>query len=205
VSGDDVTLITAGATGTFADASAGTGKTVYISGLTLGGTTARNYLLLQPTTTADITSGGLTVVGIEAASKVYDGTTNATLNVTNAVLVGVASGDDVSLDTTNAVGAFTDKLVGTAKTVNITGLALFGADTGKYTLTQPTTNADITAASLTVTGVTAGDKLYDGNMTATLNTGSAALDGVISGDDVTLDASSATGAFADATQARTRR
>ena len=147
VSGDDVTLNTAGATGAFADASAGTGKTVYITGLTLNGATAVNYSLIQPTTTADITGGGLTVVGIEASNKVYDGTTNATLNVTNAALVGVASGDDVSLDTTNAVGAFADNAVGTGKTVYITGLALFGTNANKYTLTQPTTTADITPAS----------------------------------------------------------
>jgi hypothetical protein len=139
------------------------------------------------------------VAGIEASSKIYDGTTNATLNVTNAVLVGVASGDDVSLDTTNAVGAFVDKNVGTAKTVNITGLALFGADASKYTLTQPTTNADITAASLTVTGVTAGDKVYDGTTNATLNTAVAALSGVVSNDDVILDTTGAVGVFADAT------
>ena len=84
--------------------------------------------------------------------------------------MGVASGDDVSLNTTNAVGAFADKAVGTGKTVYITGLALLGADASKYTLTQPTTNADITPASLTVTGVTASDKVYDGTTAATLDT-----------------------------------
>jgi hypothetical protein len=186
VSGDDVTLNTAGATGAFADASVGTGKTVFIIGLTLNGATVGNYSLTQPTATADITAEGLTVVGIEASNKVYDGTTNATLNVTNAALVGVISGDDVSLSTTNAVGAFVDKNVGTAKTVNITGLALYGADAGKYTLTQPTTNADITAVSLTVAGLTANSKPYDGNATATLN-GTAALSaGVVGSEDVTL-------------------
>ena len=141
----------------------------------------------------------LTVAGIEALDKVYDGTTSATLIVSNAVLVGVASGDDVTLDTTNAVGAFADKDVGTNKPVQVSGLALLGADADKYTLTQPTTNADITAANLMVTGVTASDKVYDGNTTATLDTSSAALVGLISGDDVTLDATAAAGAFADPT------
>ncbi len=45
----------------------------------------------------------LTAAGITASSKVYDGTTNATLVVSNAVLVGVLNGDAVTLDTTNAV------------------------------------------------------------------------------------------------------
>ena len=39
-----MTLNTAGATGAFADASVGTGKTVFITGLTLNGTTCRELL-----------------------------------------------------------------------------------------------------------------------------------------------------------------
>jgi hypothetical protein len=95
------------------------------------------------------------VAGIEAQNKVYDRTTSATLIVSNALLVGVLGGDTVTLDTTNAVGVFADKSVGTDKLVTVSGLTLLGADAAKYTLTQPTTNADITAASLTVTGITA--------------------------------------------------
>ena len=138
---------------------------------------------------------GLTVAGIEAQNKVYDGTNNATLIVTNAVLVGVLTGDTVTLDTANAVGVFADRNVGTGKLVTVSGLTLVGADAAKYTLTQPTTNADITPASLTVTGITASDKVYDGTTSATLDAKSAALDGVISGDDVTLDLTAVAGAF----------
>jgi phosphotransferase system IIA component len=183
---EDVTLNSASATGAFADADVGTGKAVYVSGLTISGGDIGNYSLTQPTATANITPAGLTVAGVEAESKVYDGTTNATLIVSNAVLVGVLSGDTVSLDTTNATGAFADKNVGTGKTVTVSGLALLGPDAGKYTLTQPTTNADITAVALTVTGVTANSKPYDGNNTATLG-GTAALSaGVVGSEDVTL-------------------
>src|SRR5206468_10314040 len=49
---------------------------------------------------------------------------------------------------------------------------------------------------LTVSGITATDKIYDATTSATLNTASAALTGVISGDTVTLAAGSATGTFA---------
>ena len=48
-----------------------------------------------------------------------------------------------------------------------------------------------------MTGITANNKVYDGTTTATLNTGSASLVGVVGGETVTLDASSAVGAFAD--------
>jgi hypothetical protein len=146
-----VTLNTAGATGAFTNPDVGTGRTVLVSGLSLSGADAGNYTLTQPTTSASITAAGLTVTGIQAQNKVYDGTNSATLILSNAVLAGVLSGDTVTLGTTNAVGVFADKNVGTGKLVTVSGLMLLGADAAKYTLTQPTTNADITAANPVVT------------------------------------------------------
>jgi len=62
---------------------------------------------------------------------------------------------------------------------------LGGAKAGNYTLTQPTLSANITAATLTVTGLTGVDKVYDTNTTASA-TGTAALNGILNSDDVTL-------------------
>ena len=194
VTGDAVTLDTTGAAGAFTDAEVGTDKTVLVSGLTLTGADAGNYTLAQPTTTATITQAGLTVAGIEAQNKVYDATTDATLIVSNATLVGVISGDTVTLDTTNAVGAFADKNVGTGKLVTVSGLTLLGADAAKYTLTQPTTNADITALGLTVTGAAVTPKVYDGTTDAAIT--GATLNGVVNSEDVSL-ANASTGTFAD--------
>jgi autotransporter-associated beta strand protein len=53
----------------------------------------------------------------------------------------------------------------------------------------------ITPAMLTVNGVTAKNKVYDSTTTATLNTSSATLSGIVNGDNVTLDASSYTATF----------
>ena len=53
--------------------------------------------------------------------------------------------------------------------MTVAGLTIGGADAGNYTLTQPTTTANITAKALTVSGVTASNKVYDGTTTATLN------------------------------------
>lgn len=61
------------------------------------------------------------------------------------------------------------KDVGTGKTVTITGLSLTGADSGNYTLVTITTTADITARILTVSGLSAYDKTFDGSPAATLN------------------------------------
>src|SRR5581483_2614111 len=146
-----------------------------------------------------VSAANLTVSGITANNKVYDGNTTATLNTGSAALVGVIGSDAVTLNTGSATGAFANKSVGNGKTVSVSGLTLGGASAANYTLTQPSTTANITAKGLTVSGVSANNKVYDGNTTATLNTGSAALVGVIGGDAVTLATGSATGAFASKT------
>ena len=139
----------------------------------------------------------LTVSGISASNKVYDGTTDAAVNTDSAALIGVLAGDAVILDTTLVSGDFADRAVGSDKTVNISGLDIIGTDESKYTLIDPTATADITMAGLIVSGITANEKVYDGTMTATLNTISTALVGVISNDVVTLDTGSAAATFAN--------
>ncbi|MFM9068290.1 MAG: YDG domain-containing protein, partial [Planctomycetota bacterium] len=137
------------------------------------------------------------MTGVSAQNKTYDGATTATLSTDSAALSGLISGDTVTLSTSSATGAFDTKTIGTNKTVTTSGFSISGTDSGNYSLTQPTTSADITKAILTVTGVTAGSKTYDGNTTVTLNTTAAALSGIIGPDAVTLSTSSATGSFAD--------
>ena len=195
-SGDTVTLVTSGGIGTFASKDVANGITVTASGLALGGAQAGDYTLAQPTTSANITPATLTVSGVTAANKVYDSTTAATLDTGSASLVGVYSGDTVTLLTSGSTGTFVSKDVANGITVTVTGLTISGAQAGDYTLTEPTPTADITPATLTVTGVTADNKVYDSTTTATLDTGSASLVGVYSGDTVTLVTSGATGTFA---------
>jgi hypothetical protein len=197
VSGDTVTL-SGSPVGTFASKVVGTGKTVQVSAYSLTGADAGNYSLTQPTTTANITVKTITVAGITAASRIYDGTVIAAPTYTSAAFSGVVSGDTVTLVSSGGTATFATKTIGVAKTVNFAGLTLGGADAGNYTLTQPTTTADITAKNLTVAGVTASSKVYDGNTTASLNLGSAALVGIVSGDTVTLTTSGATGTFSTA-------
>jgi len=89
----------------------------------------------------------LTVTGVTANDKVYDGTTAATLVTSGASLVGIVGADDVTLDDTSAIGVFVDENVGTNKTVIVSGFALNGTDAGNYSLVQPTgITADITAS-----------------------------------------------------------
>ncbi|HXC36478.1 MAG TPA: YDG domain-containing protein [Candidatus Acidoferrales bacterium] len=101
-----------------------------------------------------VNPGQLTVTGITAADKVYDGTTAATLNVSEAILIGQGlNGSDVTLDASGATGIFADQNVATNKTVQIAGLMLNGSDAGNYILIQPATIASITPATLTASAV----------------------------------------------------
>jgi hypothetical protein len=85
----------------------------------------------------------LTVSGITASSKVYDGDSSAVLDTSLAVLNGVIAGDSVTLNVAGAVGTFIDKNIGTGKVVNISQLTVMGDNAAEYSLTQPTTTADI--------------------------------------------------------------
>lgn len=106
----------------------------------------------------------LTVGGsFTANDKSYDGTTAATGTTTGLTLVGVASGDTVTLGSVTL--AFATAAAGTDKTVSITGLTLGGAQAYRYVVRlagAPTAAASITPGTSTVT--VTGDSLttYDG-------------------------------------------
>ena len=151
-SGDQVAIDTSGVKISFSDPNAGIGKTVTVTGLSLTGNTLGNYFLTNPTatTTADISPASLTVTGITAEDKAYDGSTAATLEFScpAPTLVGVLPGDtgNVGLDTSNAMGNFDDPNPGTGKTVTVTGLNLSGTAADNYAPSKLTLTAKITAA-----------------------------------------------------------
>jgi hypothetical protein len=198
--GDSVILDTDNAAGAFNTKNAGTGKKVTISGLTISGADAGYYTLIQPAAAADITAKKLTVTGLIVGNKNFDGTTEAVLYSGSAALAGVVRGDSVTLNIGIRTAVFDTKNVGTNKTVLISGFTLGGADAGNYILVPPVAAADITAKELIVTGITASDKIFDGNSEAVIDTNRAALVGIISGDDVALDISSARGCFNNSEQ-----
>jgi filamentous hemagglutinin family protein len=138
--------------GNFADKNVGVDKVVTVNGITLTGADALNYALdpVAVTATADITPRVLNV-SADAANKVYNGTTSATLsNITGNAIAG----DTVII---NATGAFVDKNAGTGKVVDIDA-ALAGADAANYTVNNINTTADITKALVYIDGV----KHFDG-------------------------------------------
>ena len=92
---------------------------------------------------------------------------------------------------------FSDKNVGTNKTVTVNSITLSngsnGGLAGNYSISSgQTTTANITTKSLTVSGITGVNKTYDGSVGATLNTSSVSYSGLVSGDDFSV---SPTGTF----------
>ena len=128
----------------------------------------------------------VTISGITAANKEYDGSTTATPTGT-AVINGKVGSDDVTV--TAGTATFADKNVGTGKTVTFTGYSLSGADAGNYNLkAQPASvTANITAKDVKLTGgINATDRSYvKDNKTVDLTKGTLTFDGLVSGE--TLD------------------
>ena len=189
VGNENITLIQVG---TFAQSGVGTGIAVTATD-SLGGTGVGNYTLTQPVlANANITAKALGL-SIPGATRVYDGTT--TISPSGPVtLIGVVGTDQVNLGAGNVTG-YVDKNVGTNKTVTYTGLALSGGAASNYTLpVNPTSNANITPAALSIAGITASDKTYDGDVTATVNTANVVKSGLIAGDVVSV---ATTGSFID--------
>ncbi|WP_426055825.1 YDG domain-containing protein [Janthinobacterium sp. PSPC2-1] len=190
---DSVSVIGTG-TGSFADKNAGANKAVSVSGYTLSGADAGNYVVTQPSgLTATINKASLAVSGIAAIDKTYDATTGAALSGTAAV---AALGSDSVSVTGAGVASFADKNAGANKAVSVSGYTLAGADAGNYVVTQPSgLTASIARAALTVSGITAADKVFDGSTAATVSTANATLAGKFASDDITL---ASTGQFSDA-------
>jgi hypothetical protein len=159
----------------------------YSGNITLTSTGASSENIATASST--VSTKTLTISGLTAANKVYDG--NTTVSVTGTpTYVGLANSESFSV-TGSPTFAFATKTVGTGKTINQTGS--YSAQSTNYTVTQPILTADITAKTLTTIGATAENKVYDGNTTATIT--ETSLVGLESGDVVSV---SGGGTFANA-------
>ena len=176
----------------FLDKNVAVNKSLSISGYSLSGVDASNYKLPDLLSlTASITAKSLSISGLTLLDKVYDGDLAASVNDSVAVKTGIVSGDQVSVLST---GTFADKNVGVDKLVSITNQFL-GADAGNYIISGQTSGlASISPKALSVTGITTVDKVYDGDMTASVDLSSVVKAGLIPGDEVAL---SSTGLFSD--------
>ncbi len=198
LAGDDVTIsLPSGSisAGTMVDKSAGTGKSVAVSGLSLSGADAVNYQITGVAgLTVNIAPRPVVLLGVSAVNRVYDGSTVVAINSAGGSLNGVLAGDDLRLLASGVTGSMADRHAGSGKAVNVTGLSLAGADVANYTVDNSGgLRVDITPRTLVASAI-ALDKVYDGNNTAAVTL----QDDRIAGDALSLTRSSATFAGKDA-------
>ena len=199
-------------TGTYATANAGTNLNVTspasATALTVtnaGGVPVYGYALAAPTVTAavgTISPAPLVLTIIGDPTKVYDGTTTATLTSANYSLSGFIGTQGATVNQPGAVSydsasAGAGTITATLSAPNFTADA--GTNLANYQLPTTATGAGtITPAPLNLTGVLATGKVYDGTATDSLNVANAGIFGVIAPDvgQVSLSPSGATGTFA---------
>jgi hypothetical protein len=166
-------------------------------GITGAGLTANNgnYVFAQAAGNATALTINPAMLTLTAgnASKTYDG------GVTATALAAVGAGTLFGTDTlSGGTFAYTNKNVGIGnKTITATGITVNDGNGGaNYSVSYAdNTTSTITAANLAVTGVSAGDKIYDGTIAAAL-TGTAAV--IALGSDVVTVGGSGSGTFASA-------
>jgi hypothetical protein len=162
VSGDTVSTASAA----FANANAGTGKTVSTSAAVVSdGNGGANYVLsYADSANNQILKKGVSLTGISASGKTYDGNSTASINA--GTVVGTVGSETLSVSGT---GSFADRNAGTGKVVTVADVAALSEVDGtghwsNYRLVSSgalRTSADIAKKSVTVSAASV-NKTYDG-------------------------------------------
>lgn len=182
---------------TFSSAAAGTAKPVMLSGFSLSGTAAANYLLNLPDQiTGTITRARVSIVGLTARNKIYDGTVATSLNGSAAISgVFLIDFSNVSLSGTG-IPVFENANAGINKAVRVEGYTLTGVQASNYELSDLILQASITPKTVSLSQVTVSDKEYDGTTSAVI-TGTPMINGVLLADASNVGVVSGTGAFSN--------
>ena len=135
--------------GTLASKDVGNNQTANYTHISLAGADASNYYLTSTTLTgtASITPKPLTLIGVNAANKVFDGNTLATLT-SNGSLYGLVGLETLSIS--DLSGVFDTPAIGANKTVRLSatlGNGSYGGLASNYSLQASTTTADITSST----------------------------------------------------------
>lgn len=123
-----------------------------------------------------ISKKNISISGIKANNKEYDGTKNATFDYSEVVFDGIVEGDTLTVTVT---GQFTDANAGVNKTVNFTGISLGGASVANYKIPiasqQMTASADITPVDSSVISApeAVNDLIYNGGEQTLISEGEA--------------------------------
>ena len=166
--GHDVQLVSDSAVGTYDSASAGVGKSVSVTGLSLAGADAGRYqigpaLLLS----GDIIKRNLTIGNVSVLEKTYDGSVIAPLEWGGHSLSGYVNGEgseEARVGTPYARGKYLDAWVGTNKSVIgwFELPVLMGSGKDNYKLEFPTNLSGTILKGVVVPVVSELEGTYDG-------------------------------------------
>lgn len=189
--GDDVVLTAESFV--YSDKNAGADKEVTAINITMTGDDSTNYELKNTTATdrhAEITPRNLVVKEITAEDKVYNGTTTAVIEEKTVENILENEVDHIDVDVT---GSFAQKDVSGTKgaeaaiEVNLS-YTITSTDDLKYPASnyqidrvnsQSKTFAKIFPKAVTVSGIAAVDKIYDGTKNAALDSSEAAVSEIV--------------------------
>jgi fibronectin-binding autotransporter adhesin len=145
----------------FTTKAVGTGKAVTLTGYTITGVNATNYVLVLTNLTGSIVATNISVLGMSGNNKVYDGSTVAGLLGTPQATF--FAGDSVAIGG-SAVATFASANVGVGIPITVTGYTLVGSDAANYVLSQPTgISGSITPAATTATILSSLNPSTNGN------------------------------------------
>lgn len=148
--------------------------------ISLVGADAKNYVLESKNhVEIEISRRELTVEGVQAVSRTYDGTNKIALQFNS--LVGVVQNDDVSLG--ESLGYANDKNVGTNKSVT-TDFTLIGIDKTNYIIRQQTLTVDVMPKEVKIINVIAENRQINDGCVVNLCGGE--ILGKIPGDNIEL-------------------
>ena len=144
--GQDAVTLGNATVGTFSNKNVGVDKTV-TTAMTISGADAGNYVLAQPSGLSASVNPLAIQVNATGTNKVYDANTLDTVTLAST---GVLPGDQVTFS--SAAANFSDKNVGTGKSVLVSGIGDSGSDAGNYVLLNNTANttANITPRPIVV-------------------------------------------------------
>lgn len=180
---DDVSVVSLPTTGRLSDKNVGTDKPVSFGEIAVTGNHVGNYEFVQPVVTAEITPAQISLNGVRAENKIYDGSSAVVISANGfSGLLGI---DDVSFNPNTTVASAADRNVGNAKAVTVQKVGLSGADSANYECVTPTgLTVNITPKQLYIVDLYPSyqSRVYDQTREVKLVGG--VLSGAVDGDEV---------------------
>ena len=191
-----LTLINGIGAGTFAWTDGSIIPTVTNSGyqVTFTPTDNENYSTLTQTVSVGVNPKPVTIIGVTANDKVYDGNGTASFSAESATIDGNIDGNNLTINASGATAAFSSKDAG-ARTVTFSGFALGGSAMGNYTLSArpASVSASITAKALTLSVTNPSRTTFTPLEAETTATITLTPGGIVSGETPPLTYTAPTG------------